>query len=111
MANHRFQNQPIDEVAARELDLYAENTSQLYPQFQSIIANIKRRVKKGTYDPKLAPQLWMYWYESAAKQYAKEFASSQSEWSRIFPKALREHLAKQRAKDEYENVLRGEYDR
>ena len=52
-----------DEHSERELDLYAENTSELYGQFTSIIANVTRRLDKGTYDAALAPKLWRYWYD------------------------------------------------
>lgn len=98
-----------NETDARELDLYAENTSELYGQFKSIIANLQRKIKAGKYNAAKAPALWMYWYEAAAKRYAKEFAHSPSEWSRMFPKALRMHLAKERAEQEYRNILHGEY--
>lgn len=47
-----------DEHAARELDLYAENTSELYGQFKSIIANLQRKIKSGKYDAAKAPVLW-----------------------------------------------------
>lgn len=39
-----------NETDARELDLYAENTSELYGQFKSIIANLQRKIKSGKYD-------------------------------------------------------------
>ncbi len=103
---HETTIRPIDETAARELDLYAENTGELYGQFQSIIANLKRKMKSGKYSPLLAPKLWMYWYTAAAQRYCKEFGGTVATQ---FPKALREHLATERAKDEYEKIKRGEY--
>lgn len=102
----RRHDTPIDETAARELDLYAENTSELYGQFQSIIANLKRKIAAGKYSAALAPKLWLYWYDAAAKRYCKEFGGAVQTQ---FPKALREHLAAERAKDEYEKIMRGEY--
>jgi len=89
----RSRSGPIDEIAARELDLYAENTWELYNQKKSILANVRRRVAKGTYDPALAPKLWMYWVDAAAKRYTREFGSG----SPIFNKATREHLARELA--------------
>jgi hypothetical protein len=100
--------QPIDETAARELDLYAENTSELYGQFQSIIANLKRKIKAGKYSPAAAPKLWMYWYDAAAKRYVKEFGGNVQT---MFPKPLREHLAAERSREEYAKITSGEYDR
>ncbi len=99
---------PVDTQAAHELDLYAENEGALYGQRKAIIESIKRKIKAGKYNPALAPKLWAYWYEAAAKRYAKEFGG---EWSRIFTKATRDHAAKERAADEYRLILQGEYDR
>ena len=82
----------VDDHAKTELDLYAENTSELYNQKKSILANITRRLKNGTYDPAKAPKLWMYWVDAAAKRYTKEFGSG-GNISTIFNKATREALA------------------
>ena len=90
----------------RELELYAENTAELYPQFQSIIKNLQRKIAKGRYDPKLAPKLWRYWYDAAAKRYKAEFGST--DWS--FPVAVRQAAAETKAAEEYEAILAGEYD-
>lgn len=96
----------VNETAARELDLYAENTSELYGQFQSIIANLKRKIASRRYDATKAPKLWAYWYEAAAKRYCREFGGV---WSEMFPKSLRDHLARDRAKDEHKKIVNGEY--
>jgi hypothetical protein len=83
----------VDEHAKHELDLYAESTSELYNQKKSILANIQRRHKNGTYDPARAPQLWMHWVDAASKRYRKEFGGSPE----MFNKATRESLAKELA--------------
>jgi hypothetical protein len=110
MAKHRSGNTSVevDSIAATELDLYAENTSELYGQFKSIIENVKRRIKNGTYNPALAPTLWGYWYEAAAKRYVKEFGN-EGDMRTMFPKSLRDALAKDRAKNEYRKILAGEH--
>lgn len=64
--------QPIDHHAKEELDLFIENTSELYGQKQNILANIRRRILKGTYNPALASKLWMYWVDAGARRYCKE---------------------------------------
>lgn len=88
----------VDQTALTELDLYAENTSELYNQKKSILANIKRRLGKGTYDHSLAPKLWMYWVDAAAKRYVKEFGDGpKARIDSIFNKATREALAKELA--------------
>lgn len=86
---------PVDEDALVELQLYADNTAELYPQKQAIIANISRRIKNGSYNPALAPQLWSYWVDEAAKRYSKEFGLT------TFNKATREELARRLAEEEY----------
>lgn len=77
----------VDEHAKTELQLYAENTSDLYNQKQSILANIRRRIAKGTYNHSLAPKLWLYWVDAAAKRYSKEFGPA------VFNKATRMAVA------------------
>lgn len=96
----------IDKAAAHELDLYAENTSELYNQFKSIVANVKKKIKSGRYDPVKAPKLWLYWYDAAAKRYVKEFGG---DVRRDFPLALRKQLAAERAVEEYKKIVGGEY--
>jgi hypothetical protein len=91
---------------ARELVLYAENTEELYAQFLSIIANVKRKITKGTYNPDLAPKLWRYWVDEAAKRYKREFGSN--DWN--FPVPVRNEAAAYFAATEHESILNGEYD-
>ena len=85
-----------DAHAADELRLYAENEVRLYPQKQSILKNVARRLKNGTYDATLAPKLWMYWVDNAARMYEREFGSG---GAKIFDKATREMLARELATD------------
>jgi hypothetical protein len=94
----------------RELLLYADNESKLYRQKQDIIKNILRKMKSGKYDPRLAPKLWMYWVDNAAKMYDKEMGSGVGKVDGIFSKQVRMAAAEQLAKDEYEMIQDGEYD-
>ena len=95
-------NPEPDMVWVRELDLYAENSRELYPQFKSIISNIMNRMAKGQYRPELAPKLWKYWYDEAARRYKKEFGA-------MAPVDVRREAARIRAQDEYEKIVAGEY--
>jgi hypothetical protein len=64
----------IDHDAARELELYATNSGDLYrQQALPIIRNLAAKIVKGTYDSALAPKAWMYLAEGAAKGYSREF--------------------------------------
>ena len=87
---------------ARELDLYAENTAELYGQFKSIIGNLTKRIDRGTYDAALAPKLWRYWYDAAARGYAREHG-----WH-ARPE-VRQECADARAVEEFEKITDGEY--
>jgi len=85
----------VDHHVMHELELYIENTSELYNQKKSIIANIVRRKQKGTYDPRPAPKLWLYWVDAGARMYVKEFGGSVAT---IFDKPTREALAEELAR-------------
>lgn len=98
-----------DRHALRELELYMENESSLYRQKQSIIENIKRKMKSGRYNSGLAPKLWMYWVDAGAKAYAKEHGGPGARVRDMFPKDLRMALAQEFAKDYEEQIKNGEY--
>lgn len=102
-------HEPVDHDAMVELILFADDTGKLYPQKKSIIANLKRMITKGTYDPAKAPKAWMHWLEPAAKRYAKEFADPR-DWNQIFTKATREAAAAEIAVREEALIRQGEYD-
>jgi len=91
----------------RELDLYIMNDSDLYRQmFMPIITNIIRKLKRGVYDHKLAPNLWQYLVDQGAKKYVKEFGGTVGQQ---FPKEARMELAKSMADEHYESIQAGEY--
>ena len=90
---------PVDKHAADELGLYLENESALYPEKQAIIANLQKKKKKGKYDAKKAPKLWLYLVNDAAKKYEKEFGSG---GANVFNKPTRESVAEELA-TRYEN--------
>lgn len=100
-----FENAP-GEAEAHELELYAENTGELYPQKQQIIKNLQRKMDKGTYDPNLAWRLWLYWVDEAAKRYAQENGGV---WHQMFPKAIRTQVAKSISTDQEQMIRNGEY--
>lgn len=90
----------------RELELYAENTAALYPQFLAIVASLTKKIESGKYDASKAPALWLYWYDEAARHYCREFGGTTRD---IFPKAQRRELAERRAEEEYRKIVNGEY--
>lgn len=98
-----------DKDALRELELYMENDGGLHRQKQSIIENIKRKMKSGRYNPSLAPKLWMYWVDAGAKAYIKDHGDPGARVRDMFPKSLRMILAKQFAEEYEEMIKNGEY--
>jgi hypothetical protein len=100
-----------DEQAQTELRLFIENDYQLYhSQMMPIIKNVQRRKAKGTYDPTLAPKLWLYLVDEGARKYVKEFGAPGDKVQNIFPKPVRMALAEEMAKDYSESIDNGEYD-
>jgi len=64
----------VDGETARELFMYGVNDGALYRQRAiPIIANLRKKIAKGTYDPVLALKLWKYWADDAMQRYFKEF--------------------------------------
>jgi hypothetical protein len=90
----------------RELELYAENTSEIYEQKKSIIKNLARKIERKVYNPTLAPKLWRYWVDEAAKRYTREFGT-QGDF--IFSVADRNEVSRLIAEQEYDLIKNGEY--
>jgi hypothetical protein len=89
-----FHAQPGELTAGKELALYIINDSTLYKrQTLPIIANLKRKIKKGVYVPAKALILWKHLADSGAKLYHKEFGSPGTKWSGIFNVAARKAAA------------------
>lgn len=62
-----------DELQAEDVELFAENDSQLYnSRFLPIIKNLKKKLEKGTFDVNKAAILWKYYWEDADKRYQKQ---------------------------------------
>ena len=97
-----------DESVAIELYLYLDNTEPLYRKKLAIAANLLKKIKRGTYDHKQAPQAWSYVVEDAAKSYSKEHGTgSKREWADIFPPKIRRAVAEDLADRWYANVKDG----
>ena len=111
MRASQFIKEGIDSDAVNELDTYIMNNEDLYRRrFMPIISNIKRKMKKNVYDHEKAQKLWMYLVDDAAKQYVKEFGSTQDDVATMFPKETRQQVARIISDRELENIKQGEYD-
>ena len=95
-----------DPDAAREIELYADNDSQLYYQSRRpILQNLSRKYKKGTFDINKAAKLWRYYIDAALKKYNKEFGSRGDNWFDLLDTHDRQLLAL-----EYANRTKQEFD-
>jgi hypothetical protein len=87
-----------DKDAAREIQLYADNDSQLYYQRRNpILKNLSKKYLKGQYDIDKAAKLWRYYIDAALQKYHKEFGSRGS-WSNLLSVPDRNLLATEYAK-------------
>ena len=111
MRASQFIKEGVDSDAVNELDTYIMNNEDLYRRrFMPIISNIKRKLAKNVYDHEKAQKLWMYLVDDAAKQYVKEFGSTQDDVRNMFPKETRMQVARVISDRELENIKQGEYD-
>ena len=111
MRASQFISENIDSDAVNELDTYIMNNEELYRRrFMPIISNIKRKMNKNVYDHEKAQKLWMYLVDDAAKEYVKEFGSTQDDVASMFPKETRQQVARIISDRELENIKQGEYD-
>lgn len=111
MRASEFLIEAMDTDAVNELDSFIMNDEDLYRRrFMPIITNIKRKIKKNTYDHEKAQKLWMYLVDDAAKEYVKEFGSTQDDVANMFPKETRQQVARIMSDRELENIKQGEYD-
>jgi light-regulated signal transduction histidine kinase (bacteriophytochrome) len=95
-----------DQDAAREIELYADNDSQLYYQRRKpILVNLAKKYKKGTFDIDKAAKLWRYYIDAALQKYNKEFGSRGDKWSDLLSTHDRQLLAL-----EYATRTKNEFD-
>ncbi len=111
MRASEFLIEAMDTDAVNELDSFIMNDEDLYRRrFMPIITNIKRKIKKNTYDHENAQKLWMYLIDDAARKYVQEFGSSGTDVKDMFPKETRLQVARIISDRELENIKQGEYD-
>jgi hypothetical protein len=95
-----------DPDAAREIELFADNDSQLYFQMRKpILINLGKKYKKGTFDVDKAAKLWRYYVEAAMKKYNKEFGGRGDKWFDLLDTHDRNLLAREyaiRSKNEFD---------
>lgn len=90
---------------ARELHLYALNTSEPYHALvEPTNAALARHAKRGRYDMERAVVAWKRVADEMAKRYAREYAG-RDEWNTVFSVADRCAVAISLEESERENVF------
>ena len=89
-----------DSIAAKELVLYAVSDGRLYPMRQRIEDSLRKKIAKGRFDAAKAPQAYAKWFETAAKQYNREFEAPGVSWHQSFDAPTR-RLASQEMVDRF----------
>jgi len=85
--------------AVREIQLYADNNSQLYfSRKLPILKNLQKKYKKGTFDVNKASKLWRYYIDDAMQRYHKEFGN-RGKWYDMINTTDRQLLANEYAED------------
>lgn len=95
-----------DQGQADELALYIENTEPMYIRKLDFVKAVFKKVVKGVYSDALAPKLWRYLVDAAAKAYCQEYGGSVRAQ---FPLRVREWVAAELAKDAFAGIANGEY--
>lgn len=91
---------------AEELWLYLDNDRELYEQKKLIASNLLKKISRGTYEHKLAPEAWGYVVERAAKKYVKEFDENEA-WNVFFNASARKQVSRMLADKWLLNVKDG----
>lgn len=105
----RKKEMPIDtkqSIESRELEIHIMNNQRLYNNLIYRYRNLTRKKHKGTYDPKLAPKMFLILADEAAKDYAKTYGGH----SRMFSKEDRIQTAVELTNDFEEAYRNKEYD-
>lgn len=93
----------MQQAEATELQLEIENDADLYrQQFIPIVKNIQRKVKNGTYDHNLAPQLWQYLVDNGTRKMVGNVGG--------LDKVVRMKVAQKMADEYIDDIKRGEYE-
>lgn len=101
----------VDSSAARELELFIENDSQLYnSQEKPIQKNLITKMARGVYNHAGAVKLYGYLMESGAKKYNREHGGGGSVWHEMFNTATRKAAAERFANSFETEAKLGNYD-
>lgn len=97
----------IDAHDVTDLELYINNTAELYPQRQSIWKNLATKKARKEYKHDLAVKAFGYLVESGAKRYTKELGGT---WHQKFNVPTRKAVAEKLTSSFESDFADGEFD-
>jgi len=96
------------ESIVAELEQFAVNEADLYPQRQAIEKSLAAKKARGVYKHDLAVKHFGYFVEAGAKKYAKEFGGA---WHKLFDVPTRRAVAENLTRAFEAEYKLGNYDR
>ena len=96
-----------DDIAARELFLYAVNKEALYSEIRSVLKSLYRKVMKGQYNIAKAPNAFQYVVKHAAMMYTIEFGSGR--YYDAFNRATRQETCRMLENYFQEEIMNGDF--
>lgn len=96
-----------DDIAARELFLYAVNKEDLYSEIRSVLKCLYRKAMKGQYIIDKAADAFQYVVKHGAMMYTAEFGNGR--YYDTFNKATRQVTCGMLEDYFHENIMKGDF--
>ena len=96
-----------DDIAARELFMYAVNKADLYSEICSVLKCLYRKAMKGQYIIDKAADAFHYVVKHAAMMYTIEFGSGS--YYDTFNRATRQETCRMMEDYFHENIMNGDF--
>lgn len=96
-----------DDIAARELFMYAVNKEALYSQIRFVLKSLYHKAMKGQYIIDKASDAFGSVVKSAAMMYTMEFGSGR--YCDTFNAATRKEVCRQLEDYFHENIMKGDF--
>lgn len=96
-----------DDIAARELFMYAANNEALYSEIRSVLKCLYRKAMKGQYIIAKAADAFHYVVKHAAMMYTIEFGSGS--YYDTFNRATRQEVCRQLEDYFHDEIMNGDF--
>ena len=96
-----------DDIAARELFLYAVNKEDMYCEIRSVLKSLYRKAMKGQYIIAKAADAFQYVVKHAAMMYTNEFGSGS--YYDTFNRTTRQETCRMMEDYFHEDIMNGDF--